>query len=84
MFSLIRQYSDLRESMLLSSPEAIYTHFNISNGFFQDTYLMTPTPPTGTSEVGPAVEMGQGTYYDGLGSYHGGSDGFCVGQHMCR
>ncbi len=33
-----------RNSMLLAAPEAIYTHFNISNGFFNSTYLMTPTP----------------------------------------
>jgi hypothetical protein len=29
---------------ILAAPEAIYTHFNISNGFFNSTYLMTPTP----------------------------------------
>ena len=42
-----RERSELlhsRNSMLLAAPEAIYTHFNISNGFFNSTYLMTPTP----------------------------------------
>ena len=36
MFGLIRDFQSMNEavrcSMLLSSPEAIYTHFNISNG----------------------------------------------------
>ncbi len=52
--------------------------------FFTNTYLNTATPDKSTGEVGPAVEMGEGTYYDGLGSFHGGSDGICAGQHMCR
>ena len=36
--------------MLLTGPEAIYTHFNISNGYFNSTYLMTPTPDSETVE----------------------------------
>ena len=37
-----------RASMLLAAPEAIYTHPNISNGFFNSTYVMTPTPDPST------------------------------------
>ncbi len=38
----------LRASMLLAAPEAIYTHPNISNGFFNSTYVMTSTPDPST------------------------------------
>ena len=43
--------------MLLAAPEAIYTHFNISNGFFNSTYLMTPTPDPKTVSA-PSLFIG--------------------------
>jgi len=44
----------VKNSTLLAAPEAIYTHSNISNGFFNSTYLSTPTPDPSTVFALPA------------------------------